>query len=1023
MKRSIPGFRSDRRARFPSAEALEPRRLMSAVAWGGSYGDDGRTIVDLDSRPRSDEYVGDAAVQQDGKLIIATSARDRADQVIRLDTAGHLDTTFGIGGVIELPRGNVSPDCQVLPLPDGRLLVAVNTRRTVPVNTPFPGTSDQYEASIYRFNADGSLDSNFGYGQYGGIDLPNLIIQDLAPQPGGGILISGATATTRNFSVHTQPVVMRMDTNGKFDRGFNANIPPPVDDYQLNSLGSLAVRADGSFVGLTREGWLGFAADGSFLLGPIALQQYAPSTAIAIGTGGEVLGVRRAYLEGQQGIIVSRWNADGTLDQSFGDQGTSLVNWGAFDAPAALVTLPDGKIIAGATTGYDFSLARLLPDGSLDPTFGVDGKLAYDVSGNSTDALQHLLLGRNDQLLAIGSTSAAATGQPGGPEQGLSNIASVRFLLDPPLIADPGGPYGPVSEGSTFAVMAQSHPPTEGVRYEWDDTYFGRSFHTVAEGQSVVLRAGDDHSPYFPALRVTAPDGLQTVSKVPVEILNVPPQVQIVSANRFAVVNGNYEVSLKIDDPGIGESFTLVSDWGDGTQSRYDSIRDSHVTLAHRYTSSGTFGPVTVTVTDNGGASAAASAAEPVTVNQIAGRIAITGAAPPGVEANRGVTVYVDLDQDHEPDANEPQTLTDTLGEFRFAGLDLPAGQYLVRMVTPADWLPGPYGDTAYFSTGQAGGGFINFSITQVSRIRGFIYNDTNANGLFDPDEYLITRGLVYLDLNDNGQADPEEPSASGEEYVFEVAPGEYTVRLEAPRFLYTNPSTGARRVTIGQAAEVRLDFGTVRVIDGLPPVLGVWVKGSAWTDEFLDDLQVRGLGDSKFGYRLPLDGSAPVLPWTNIDQITVSLDGFHLQSVQVLTDGSEAQQVVLQSDTDSSLNYAHVHWAKGAVPSKLVLGLPGAVSLVLPLNIVRGDVSRDAQLTSFDRDLIRYGLGSRARNHSDPYTPFADLNGDGVIDTVDVRIARASEPFRPAPARRLFSPTRIVLPSKDDEETPVERR
>src|SRR2546421_242145 len=61
------------------------------------------------------------------------------------------------------------------------------------------------------------------------------------------------------------------------------------------------------------------------------------------------------------------------LDPSFGTGGMASV-WfsGGRMSPAAIAGMPDGRIYLLAYSDQ-YSLARLLPDGQLDPTFGTGG--------------------------------------------------------------------------------------------------------------------------------------------------------------------------------------------------------------------------------------------------------------------------------------------------------------------------------------------------------------------------------------------------------------------------------------------------------------------------------------------------------------------------------------------------------------------------------------------------------------------------------------------------------------------------
>src|SRR5215475_8492217 len=73
--------------------------------------------------------------------------------------------------------------------------------------------------------------------------------------------------------------------------------------------------------------------------------------------------------------------AAGDLDPSFGTGGKVLTDFaGSNDNVADLVLQPDGKIIAGGSAGPHGALARYNADGSLDPSFGSGGKLMSDLA-------------------------------------------------------------------------------------------------------------------------------------------------------------------------------------------------------------------------------------------------------------------------------------------------------------------------------------------------------------------------------------------------------------------------------------------------------------------------------------------------------------------------------------------------------------------------------------------------------------------------------------------------------------------
>src|SRR5437773_237131 len=99
-----------------------------------------------------------------------------------------------------------------------------------------------------------------------------------------------------------------------------------------------------------------------------------------------------------------RYNADGSLDGSFGTDGivtTLIQNGGFFEA---VVLQPDGKLVAAGVGGGHFALVRYNADGSLDGTFGTGGKVITPI-GSFADMAYALVLQPDGKLVAAGSTS------------------------------------------------------------------------------------------------------------------------------------------------------------------------------------------------------------------------------------------------------------------------------------------------------------------------------------------------------------------------------------------------------------------------------------------------------------------------------------------------------------------------------------------------------------------------------------------------------------------------------------------
>ncbi len=79
-----------------------------------------------------------------------------------------------------------------------------------------------------------------------------------------------------------------------------------------------------------------------------------------------------------------RYNPDGSLDTTFDTDGKLTTSFGTgYDLASAIALQADGKIVAAGHThngnDVDFALARYNPDGSLDITFDLDGKVTTPI--------------------------------------------------------------------------------------------------------------------------------------------------------------------------------------------------------------------------------------------------------------------------------------------------------------------------------------------------------------------------------------------------------------------------------------------------------------------------------------------------------------------------------------------------------------------------------------------------------------------------------------------------------------------
>jgi uncharacterized delta-60 repeat protein len=224
--------------------------------------------------------------------------------------------------------------------------------------------------------------------------------------------VSGAVSAQQPVTVTVRGLAGALDTsfatNGKAVTGLGA------DDYAE----AMAVQPDGKLV------VAGHANMGGTTGTDFVLVRYLRDGAIdtTFGTGGKVStdidgGSDQAFavaLQADGKIVVAgsndvspkgksfalvRYNADGSLDATFGTGGKVVTSFGSqSDTAYAVVVQPDGRIVAGghtntATRGVDFALARYQANGALDASFGANGQVVMPIhAGNSRDSIYALAL-------------------------------------------------------------------------------------------------------------------------------------------------------------------------------------------------------------------------------------------------------------------------------------------------------------------------------------------------------------------------------------------------------------------------------------------------------------------------------------------------------------------------------------------------------------------------------------------------------------------------------------------------------
>ncbi len=359
-------------------------------------------------------------LQADGKIVVNVSSPfpGRYAELARYNADGSLDTTFGTDGVISSAPGSAT-GAGVAVQADGKIVVA--------------GRDD-----VARYNSDGSFDTSFGTG---GKTQVQIQVASLTVDANGKIVLVGGPGD--GF------MVTRYDSSGHLDLSFG------VAGTVTTSFGT-SVFADTHSVTSQPDGKLLVAGDieagGQY---DFALARYNNDGSLdtSFGTGGKVTTdfastkdiAYSVTLQADGKIVaagfsndtfstgdfaVARYNADGSLDASFGVGGKVTTNLGSLSLESAesVRIQPDGKLVVagysyvGPGAKSDFVLLRYNSDGSLDSSFGTGGKVVTDL-GPQIEEADSLVIQPDGKILVVG-TMGTSGANPG------SDLALVRYNSD-----------------------------------------------------------------------------------------------------------------------------------------------------------------------------------------------------------------------------------------------------------------------------------------------------------------------------------------------------------------------------------------------------------------------------------------------------------------------------------------------------------------------------------------------------------------------------------------------------------------
>jgi uncharacterized delta-60 repeat protein len=243
----------------------------------------------------------------------------------------------------------------------------------------------------------------------------------VAIQPDGKIVAAGIGNSPSGGGDF---MLARYTASGARDTSFGKNGKVLTDFGATESASAIAIQPDGKLVvaggrfDLARYTTTG-ALDTSFGTDGKVETHFGPhradyAQAVAIQPDGKiVVAGRSGFIGGNSDFALARYTTSGTLDTSFGTNGKVLTDFGSsVDGQAdAVAVQPDGKIVvAGSTTGpkmNKFALARYTTNGALDKSFGTGGEVFTGFRSSNHSFGKGVALQEDGKIVVAGSTKHA----------------------------------------------------------------------------------------------------------------------------------------------------------------------------------------------------------------------------------------------------------------------------------------------------------------------------------------------------------------------------------------------------------------------------------------------------------------------------------------------------------------------------------------------------------------------------------------------------------------------------------------
>lgn len=381
---------------------------FSQFAPDPTYGTAGVHIINVDTS--TSLFLPDNKVMIAYPIAMSYPYSSPAFGVRKFNSDGTLDTSFATNGIATYTAASYKDRFDVYTVTmqsDGKIVIAGQTYQV-------GGFAYYYNFFVFRFNADGTKDTNFGtdglvkYSLNSTSQFRERFI-DLAVDASNRIVAVGYT--TADVDQKNDAVAFRFLENGNLDPSFAINgilkLTIADSDYfnHIYMLSDGAMLLTGTTVSGTSQNVTLSKINGngtfdtSFGVGGMSTVNFASGSFAAsklfFNTGNKIMMVGSNLSDTGSSAAFAQFNSDGSLDTTFSTDGKNITYIPVFEhysigAPF-IVQLPDNKYFIASTTkrnsdstnNYDFAFARIKEDTTLDTSFSSNGVYLNVVTGTN----------------------------------------------------------------------------------------------------------------------------------------------------------------------------------------------------------------------------------------------------------------------------------------------------------------------------------------------------------------------------------------------------------------------------------------------------------------------------------------------------------------------------------------------------------------------------------------------------------------------------------------------------------------